>query len=82
MAGGAYVALSPLPTSLGIREAKGAAWAEAGTTCDPKGRESRWGVGDGMSRTWGPDGGGAWVGDSEPQLRPSAAAGSRLLVRP
>lgn len=46
----------PLPTpSPGIREAKGAAWAEAGTTCDPTGREKRTGPGRG-GRTCGPPG--------------------------
>lgn len=36
---------SPLSTSLSRNQVKGAAWAEAGTTCDPKGSGSWTGPG-------------------------------------
>lgn len=70
------------PPSPGIREAKGAAWAEAGTTCDPKGRESWTGQGEGLGGgTCGPAEGRTPAGGLESQFC-FAPAGLHLLFRP
>lgn len=70
------VASSPSPPpSPGVRETQGAAWAEAGTTCDPKGSgEQAW---PGAGGTPGP-GGKSWAGDWNPPSAPRCVVSPSL----